>query len=184
MKYDPYSRSGKVSQRTMNAFYESFMSLLEEKKYDDITVNDICEKADYPRTTFYNYFGCIDNLLIWSFDRLLKNSAIFDSISSKDDVVDHLIDFYESNKEFLDTVSGLNSPESKVFILLRSYLTDASGKKLSVLPHDERIPDDLAGLYYSDVLMLLMRWSFLSRNELTREQAKYYFDILTSSINS
>lgn len=44
-------------QKTHMALMASFRSLLEQKKFEDITVNEICEKAMVRRATFYKHFG-------------------------------------------------------------------------------------------------------------------------------
>lgn len=43
-------------KRTKKSIREAFLSLLEQKDYDQITVTDIIEKADYNRATFYRHY--------------------------------------------------------------------------------------------------------------------------------
>lgn len=44
------------ARRTLNAFSSVLLNLLQQEKFEKITVNQICTDACYPRTTFYNYF--------------------------------------------------------------------------------------------------------------------------------
>ena len=46
---------------------------MEERDFDDITVNDLCERADLNRGTFYNHFRDKDDLLA-----TLENEVIAD----------------------------------------------------------------------------------------------------------
>lgn len=42
---------------------ESLLSLMEEKPYDQISVSEICRKADLDRRTFYRNFNCKKDVL-------------------------------------------------------------------------------------------------------------------------
>ncbi len=42
--------------KTRNALFDAFQELLEKKDFDNITVNELCEKAMVRRATFYKHF--------------------------------------------------------------------------------------------------------------------------------
>jgi len=44
-------------QKTYISLHNAFTDLLEEKRFENITVNELCEKAMRRRTTFYKHFG-------------------------------------------------------------------------------------------------------------------------------
>lgn len=44
-------------QKTHKALIGAFLELLEEKRFENITVNEICERAMVRRATFYKHFG-------------------------------------------------------------------------------------------------------------------------------
>ena len=73
------NRPNKVALRTRKAISDAFLSLVRERAYEDITVTDICRRADVVRKTFYNNFR------------------------SKDDVVHHLISgFFHETESAMD----------------------------------------------------------------------------------
>lgn len=44
-------------QKTYMALTSTFIKLLEEKRFEDITVNELCDRAMIRRATFYKHFG-------------------------------------------------------------------------------------------------------------------------------
>ena len=50
------AREDKRIVKTKAALFDAFLNLLLEKLYEDITVKEICERADIRRATFYKHF--------------------------------------------------------------------------------------------------------------------------------
>ena len=44
-------------QKTYLALQNAFEALLEEKRFEELTVNELCDKAMIRRTTFYKHFA-------------------------------------------------------------------------------------------------------------------------------
>lgn len=44
-------------QKTYMALHDAFIALLAEKRFDDLTVNELCDRAMIRRTTFYKHFA-------------------------------------------------------------------------------------------------------------------------------
>lgn len=65
-------------KRTKQALHQALMDLILEKRYDKITVQDIIDRADVGRSTFYAHFSDKEDLLV-------KGFAVF-----SDDLNDHL----------------------------------------------------------------------------------------------
>jgi AcrR family transcriptional regulator len=57
-------------QRTLRSLEAALFDLIQTKRYDKITVQDIIDRADVGRSTFYAHFETKDDLLLASMDKL------------------------------------------------------------------------------------------------------------------
>ena len=57
-------------QRTRRLLHKALMSCILEKKYESITVQEILNRADVGRSTFYVHFRDKDELLVSGFGEL------------------------------------------------------------------------------------------------------------------
>jgi AcrR family transcriptional regulator len=93
-------------QRTRRMLRDALLALIVEKGYDDLSVQDITEKADLRRATFYLHYADKDELLATVlreiFDALVKElealmlTADFTRLFSVDKVARRLGVAYES----------------------------------------------------------------------------------------
>lgn len=65
------TRPDRRVRRTQQLVLGAFTLLLEEQRYDDITVQDIIDRANIGRSTFYAHFEDKDQLLMFAFERAL-----------------------------------------------------------------------------------------------------------------
>ena len=65
------TRQDRRSQRTQQALMDALIALLAVKRYDEISVNDIIERANGGRSTFYAHYQAKDDLLKRGFERAL-----------------------------------------------------------------------------------------------------------------
>ena len=56
--------------RTRRHLHEALVALILEKGWDAISVQDVCDKADIGRSTFYTHFADKEELLLSGFDML------------------------------------------------------------------------------------------------------------------
>jgi AcrR family transcriptional regulator len=65
-------KNDRRSQRTRQALSEALVQLIQEKDYSAITVNDIIERANVGRSTFYAHYTDKDALLLDQMDRVIE----------------------------------------------------------------------------------------------------------------
>ena len=66
------TRADRRSLRTRRLLSEALIALMMEKAYDSITVQDIIDRADVGRSTFYAHYRHKDDLLSREFERLVE----------------------------------------------------------------------------------------------------------------
>ena len=60
-------------KKTKRKLYDTFLLLLGDKLYDDITVNELCLKADVRRATFYKHFSDKTAFVAYAIHRLRED---------------------------------------------------------------------------------------------------------------
>ena len=78
-------------QKTKKALTEAFFKLLNEKPFEEITINELCERADVRRATFYKHYTDKLNFLT-SIVKSLRNT--FDTIIWKSEKPDTTSKYY------------------------------------------------------------------------------------------
>ncbi len=61
------------TQRTRRALSHALIALLQEKRYEAITVQDICDRANVGRSTFYAHYQDKDDLLAGNFQQMMES---------------------------------------------------------------------------------------------------------------
>ncbi len=64
-------RQDRRSQRTQQALTDALIALLAVKRYDEISINEIIDRANVGRSTFYAHYQAKDDLLKSGFERVL-----------------------------------------------------------------------------------------------------------------
>lgn len=62
--------------RTLSDFSHKLLLLLEEKRLEEISVQKLCDLCHYPRSTFYNYFEDIYDLMDYCWKDIMKDIDI------------------------------------------------------------------------------------------------------------
>lgn len=104
---------------TKKVIKETFLSLLEEKDISNISVKELCEKADVNRGTFYRYYEDIYDLLKKIEEEFIEevknsNSMIHMSEHSIYTFTREILEVFENNKKL---VTILFNADSNIYFL-------------------------------------------------------------------
>ena len=131
-------------QKTRAAIFQAFTALLSEKNYSRITVQEIIDRANVGRTTFYTHFETKEELL-----KALCEELFGHIIASAQDAT-HTHGLY----------SDRNAPES-IFCHLLQHLQENDGNILGLLSGES---SELFLRYFKDSLRELIQKQFIVQN--------------------
>ncbi len=140
-------------KKTREAIFSAFTSLLSEKNYNQISVQDIIDRADIGRTTFYTHFETKDFLLKDLCEELfghiidtamgLSDHYHCNCRNAEDSVFLHLLrHLQENDRNILELLSSQNNEiflkyfKSNLKKLIITQYADRSLLKKSRLPED------------------------------------------------
>jgi AcrR family transcriptional regulator len=144
--------------RTRSSLHEALMALVLEMPYADITVQQILDRANVGRSTFYTHFQDKDELLMWGTEHLkqtLKGAAkLGDVIGFSRAMFEHA---YGYRKVYRALV---NSP---VWPHLRQRIQNIVAEQIrrdsaAMLKRKSTIPSELFVHYLASTLMAVLTW--------------------------
>ena len=80
----------------------AFLSLLYNRKYEEITISEICEKSGINRSTFYAHYDDINDLIIKLESKFANSMAVIfnDGLRQSNDAFLEMFTFVKQNKFF------------------------------------------------------------------------------------
>ncbi len=95
---------------TKQNIINSFWKLYKVKSIEKITIKEIVSDAGYNRSTFYEYFVDIYDLLSQLEDSLIEyiKENISNSFSNEEDIINQIANVYESRGEYISVLFNKN----------------------------------------------------------------------------
>jgi AcrR family transcriptional regulator len=123
-----------ITDQTRQNLIEAFWSLYRQKRIEHISIKDITTRAGYNRSTFYEYFGDIYDVLIQLEEALLENlkEQVLSSLENglNDDMIQNLADVYQAKGDYFGTLLSENGDPyfaQRMKAIMRSALSSALG---------------------------------------------------------
>jgi AcrR family transcriptional regulator len=173
-----------LTAQTRENLIQAFWSLYRQNRIERITVQEITAKAGYHRSTFYEYFVDIDDILNQLEAALLEymKEQLLTGLESGlyDDFIQRLADVYESRGDYLGTLLGEKGDPQfarKLKTIMRSALTNAFG-----LPEDDIHTAYLFEFGISAIIGTITHW-YQSQEDLpSKEMVRLLRSMLNSGI--
>lgn len=170
------------SSITKVALANSLKSLMQEKGFHKISINDICAGCNMNRKSFYYHFKDKYDLLNWIFDTEFRDFAVRSSTLETWELMLSLCYYLYENCKFYRKALAIDGQNS-----FRSHLYDILYKKfydeLKVLFNEEDFGtplDEIQVQFIADgVMCALVRW-LLSHNDMTADD---FIENLRSLVN-
>ncbi|MEU1043185.1 TetR/AcrR family transcriptional regulator [Streptomyces sp. NPDC005551] len=168
----PLGRRERSKQRVRDSLYSSALALFVEQGYDRTTIDQIAERADVARGTFFNYFQRKEDLVTaWAESRTRRLEACMQKTQSEhDDVTVHLERCMATLAEFNETERDVTQTMLKAWVRAGRPLLEEpyAGKIFADIIDRGRqrgeVPLDIDPMRVGNVLRdaylgLLYRWS-------------------------
>lgn len=172
-------------QRTRQLLQESIISLILDKGYRKITVQDIIDRANVGRSTFYSHFRDKEDLLISSFEELaLDLHRHIPPATSNDLNQEHLIHslaFFahaHNNREvYMALIESGGS--DKLLQLTQEYIQDHIKAHLDQFPTiDKEIPLPVITNFLAGSLLTMIIWWLEQKIPYTSQEMDVMFNAL------
>lgn len=153
------------SRKTRQGLRQALLTLLKEKRYEEISVQDIIERADVARSTFYAHYVDKNDLLTG------QNGIFADNLGHE--IAKH--SEHESSGSFssLGWFQHIQAQGDILKVIAKDPAMDLAMKTLRQLIHrsvketlhghaqhqrSPRVPESLLADYLTDTLMTLIKW--------------------------
>lgn len=187
MKYDLSAKPTIGATRTLDALHRAMISLLTEKPFEEITVQELCEDSMLPRATFYNYFEDKYDLLTycWMMIHRKTDPGLERRCDYRERLflfMDNAIDFFEERINTVNKILRYNSPNQYLINNIRTYLTSEIVKIVCEFPQtdDFRIPWEMAAKLCSNAVLIVLEWKFVDKKSCTKAQAHEFLELLVN----
>jgi len=190
-------------QRTRQALRNALLELIKEKGYDSISVEDITQRANLGRATFYLHFKDKEDLLVEEFSEMANERArIISEIpfsawlpdleitspKSESKPAPPLLMVFQrvANHSDLYRILLKNEKSDRIFERIRKIITQTITEfmqtkvKNDPLPILFEVPIDLLAAYFSGALLSCVDWwleqeTSYSPEEMTRMFQRLFF---------
>ena len=188
----------KVQEKQTNCrreIIEKIIPLLEEKSFEEISVEDICTAADISVGSFYHYFEKKSDILAGLFTRIdsFMEKEVFPQLSKRDEA-ENLRIFAQS---WLRYIEGTGLEHSRLIASIDTTDLTLSGEKRSTTAVLERImqqgqikgvfteeqpPEMLAELFMIALRGLSKDWTSRGAAYSLTERGKTYIDFMLKAL--
>lgn len=173
--------------KTQRFLTEALMSLLKEKKFDEIKIYDICEKAMINRSTFYKHFEDKQHLLVFILtkfkEEIEKEITKGLDLSPKEYyclIVKIILKFlYENKEKYKPIIINLkNTSNTTRYIIFESIFKNL---KISLINHEKKgykfdVPIDLLSNCYCNTFITIITWWFENDSNINDEEIFIYIN--------
>lgn len=151
-------------RRTRDALGDALVSLMQEKPFESITVQDVLDRAHVSRATFYTHFSDKDDLLFSDADEFFESLAM--ALSAHGDQSDRVFPVKEffahvrEAKSFIDALTACGKLQDNLE-LAQEHFARGIQRRLKELPRGRSIREDqlpALSFAHAGALLSLLRW--------------------------
>jgi AcrR family transcriptional regulator len=177
-------------RRTRDALGDALVALMQEKPFDTITVQDVLDRADVSRSTFYTHYSDKDDLLMSDADEFFE--AISMALSAHEDKSDRIfpvLEFFTHLSDVQPFFKALvkSGKYQENMELARGHFARGIERRLSEMPRAKSIPPHqlpaIAFTHAGALLSLLTWWLDRGMRETPAEMDELFHRIVWNGVS-
>lgn len=189
MKFKLSDKTNRFAKRTLADFSERIIVMLEDMPLEEISVRKICDVCNYPRSTFYNYFDDIYDLMDYCWIVIMKDMDIEKYLNVQEEqnteqIFSLLYEYLDQYRLQIHRILLKNGLEGRCMVSLRAFMKKQIGQIISMCPGTKDFPvrEEIIVDYYAATIEMLLEKCFLSKEQLSKEEALQAVRFLLGSV--
>ena len=189
MKVNLSGKTSRFAKRTLADFSEKLIVRLEDMPLEEISVQKICNVCNYPRSTFYNYFDDIYDLMDYCWIAIMKDMDIEKYMNAQgeqntEQIFSLLYEYLDRYRPQIYRILLKNSLEGRCIASLRAFMKKQIKHVISMCPGTKDFPvcEDVMVDYYAATLEILLEKCFFAKEQLSKNEALQAVRFLFGSI--
>jgi AcrR family transcriptional regulator len=171
--------------KTKRALHEALLALIREQEYEDISIQEILDRANVGRSTFYTHYRDKDELLVDGIHDMIRSVSPAPRAIPSDDLTWFslpILEHHERHRRGIeDRLTG--SARAVLHEHLRHVLAQLVRDRLRKSQPSRRapqVPSELLAPYVSATFVLVLNWWLDSRSSLTPAEVHEVFSSLVA----
>ncbi len=173
-------------KRTNKFLVEALIDLLRTSSLEDVSVQDICNKAMVHRTTFYKHFADKYDLLGYFMDEIKQdifdkaNLVKLENAKPKEvylTLANIAFDYIDSHRDVLLSIMNCNNED-----MVRGLFFETTERAIKSLLKETQgellIPINIVANFYTGGFISLVEWWLTNPKKYTKKQMMYFIDVL------
>lgn len=182
-------------QRTRGVLQEALLALILEKGFDAVTVQDVIDRANVGRSTFYAHFQDKEGLLLSGFEHLrteFEQHLTSESMTSDSpwELTLSMFQHAQSQRQLYKAMAGkqggnvaLSHIQKFLFAYLHTHLNDHLKQTVSKRKND--IPPEILAQYIFSSFISLLVWWLDNDSPYSAEQMNgFYRQLVEPGVNA
>ena len=189
MKFKLSDKTSRFAKRTLADFSEKMIAMLADMPLEEMSVQKICDICNYPRSTFYNYFDDIYDLMDYCWIAIMKDMDIEKYLNvqgekNTEQIFSFLYEYLDRYRPQIYRILSKNGLEGSCMASLRAFMRKQIGQIISKCPGTRDFPvrEDIMVDYYAATLEMLLEKCFFAKEQLSKEEALQTVDFLLGSV--
>ena len=189
MKFKLSDKTSRFAKRTLADFSEKMIAMLADMPLEEMSVQKICDICNYPRSTFYNYFEDIYDLMDYCWIAIMKDMDIEKYLNvqgekNTEQIFSFLYEYLDRYRPQIYRILLKNGLEGRSMASLRAFMKKQIGQIISKCPGTRDFPvrEDIMVDYYVATLEMLLEKCFFAKEQLSKEEALQTVGFLLGSV--